>query len=112
MHLKPILRRIGRGFISELCQFFDHGVCSLFFRLVKLSCTRRFSLFRFHFRQFTANQFSKSGSVVSPRRHRGGEMPEVGMAAVPPSFEDPSSTINFTADELSAVNKLMREKIT
>ena len=34
------------------------------------------------------------------------------MAAVPPSFEDPSSTINFTADELSAVNKLMREKIT
>ena len=109
MHLKPILGLIRRGFISELCHFFDHGVCSLFYRLVKLSSMRRYSLSRFHFRQITA-KFSKSSSV-SPRRHRRGEMPEVGMAAVPPSFGSPSSIINFTTAELSAVNRLMRERI-
>ena len=38
-------------------------------------------------------------------------MPEVGMAAVPPSFGSPSSIINFTTAELSAVNRLMRERI-
>ena len=103
-------RKLRRGFISELCQFFDNGVRSLFYRLVKLSSTRRFSLVRFHFRQFTANKFSKSSSV-SPRRHRGGEIAEVGMAAVPPSFGNPSSIINFTTAEISAVNRLMRERI-
>ena len=111
MQLKPILRRIRRGLLSDLRQFFDHGVCSLFYRLVILSSHRRFSLYCFHLRQFTANQFSMKNAVLSPRCHRGGGAQEVNMAAVPPSFEDPSSTINFTADELSAVNRLMREKI-
>ena len=38
-------------------------------------------------------------------------MPEVGMAAVLPSFGNPSSIINFSTAELSAVNRLMRERI-
>ena len=84
MQLKPILRRIRRGLLSELRQFFDHGVCSLFYRLVNLSSQRRFSLYRFHLRQFTANQFSMQNAVLSPRSHRGGEAQEVNMAAVPP----------------------------
>ena len=45
-------QHIRRGFLSELCDFFDRGVCSLFYRLVKLSSMRRYSLIRRESNQF------------------------------------------------------------
>ena len=84
-------------FILSSCQFVFST--SFFFISFSSSAVHRKSIFH-----------EKCGPLSCC--HRGGDAQEVNTAAVPPSFEDPSSTINFTADELSAVNKLMREKIT